>query len=67
VQHEFGLRDSIALMVSTPTLAGQSKADQERQEIRKAAREVLARLHAAPGSRNDSPCENTAGSDGILK
>jgi len=48
---------SIGLMVSTPVLAGQSKADQERQkgdrarqEIRKRSREILARLYKAQPS-----------------
>ena len=41
---------SSALMVSTPALAGQAKADQERQEIRKMARGTLARLYKAQPS-----------------
>ncbi len=41
---------SIALMVSTPALAGQSKADQTRQEIRKRSREILVQLYKAQPS-----------------
>ena len=48
---------SIALVVSTPVLAGQSKedkakakAEKERQEIRKNAKDILARLYKAQPS-----------------
>ena len=49
---------SIALLVSTPALAGQSsedkekqaKANKERQEIRKNAKDILARLYKAQPS-----------------
>jgi len=49
---------SLAFMVSTPVLAGESKADKEkqakadkeRQEIRKAAHDILARLYKAQPS-----------------
>jgi lipid-binding SYLF domain-containing protein len=49
---------SLAFMVSTPALAGQStedkdkqaKANQERQEIRKTAQDILARLYKAQPS-----------------
>jgi lipid-binding SYLF domain-containing protein len=49
---------SLAFMVSTPVLAGESKADKEkqakadkeRQEIRKAAQDILARLYKAQPS-----------------
>ena len=49
---------SIVLMISTSVLAGQSnedkekqaKADKERQEIRKTARDILARLYKAQPS-----------------
>ena len=48
---------SVALMVSTPALAGQSKeekekakAEKERQEIRKNTKDILARLYKAQPS-----------------
>ena len=49
---------SLAFMVSTPVLAGESKADKEkqakvdkeRQEIRKTAQDILARLYKAQPS-----------------
>ena len=51
---------SLAFMVSTPVLAGetkedkekQAKADKERQEIRKTAKDILARLYKAQPSAN---------------
>lgn len=41
---------SIALMVSTAALAGQSKVDQQRQEIRKTSQDMLPRLYKAQPS-----------------
>jgi lipid-binding SYLF domain-containing protein len=34
-----------SLLVSTPALAGQSKVDQQRQDIRKTSQQILARLY----------------------
>jgi lipid-binding SYLF domain-containing protein len=36
---------SIAFFVATPALAGQSKVDQQRQDIRKTSQQILARLY----------------------
>jgi lipid-binding SYLF domain-containing protein len=42
---------SVALATATPALAGKSKADKEREEIRKKSRQVLSQLYAVqPGA-----------------